>query len=88
GFNGSRCEVNINDCESNTCVNGTCLDGVANYTCLCDVGFKGQLCNEKVSNCSDDACYPGVNCTDISGGIACGPCPVGLTGNGKSCVSE
>ncbi|XP_048577865.1 von Willebrand factor D and EGF domain-containing protein [Nematostella vectensis] len=87
GFNGSRCEVNINDCESNTCVNGTCLDGVANYTCLCDVGFKGQLCNEKVSNCSDDACYPGVNCTDISGCIACGPCPVGLTGNGKSCVT-
>lgn len=36
GYNGARCEVNINECASNPCQNGgLCADGVASYTCTC-----------------------------------------------------
>ncbi|XP_048578079.1 von Willebrand factor D and EGF domain-containing protein [Nematostella vectensis] len=86
GFNGSRCEINIDECQSNLCVNGSCVDGVAGYTCKCDAGFEGRLCDVKISNCSEDSCYPGVNCTEDPSGFVCGPCPVGLSGNGKSCI--
>ena len=42
GFNGSRCENNIDDCVDNGCMNGaTCVDGIANYTCDCVAGFMG-----------------------------------------------
>ena len=42
GFNGSRCENNIDDCVTNGCMNGaTCVDGIANYTCDCVAGFTG-----------------------------------------------
>ncbi|XP_048577403.1 fibropellin-1-like [Nematostella vectensis] len=86
GFNGSRCEINIDECQSNLCVNGSCVDGVAGYTCKCDAGFEGRLCDVKISNCSEDSCYPGVNCTEDPSGFVCGPCPVGLSGNGKTCI--
>ena len=44
GFRGTRCEVNINDCESHKCANGsTCKDGINNYTCLCPPTYKGKL---------------------------------------------
>ncbi|XP_048577400.1 fibropellin-3-like [Nematostella vectensis] len=88
GFNGSRCEMNIDECQSNLCVNGSCVDGVAGYTCKCDAGFKGRLCDVKISNCSEDSCYPGVNCTEDKSGFVCGPCPVGLSGNGKTCIGN
>lgn len=43
GFEGERCEVNIDDCKSHTCQNGaTCIDGVENYTCQCAQGFTGK----------------------------------------------
>ena len=42
GFNGSRCENNVDDCVENGCMNGaTCVDGIANYTCACDAGYEG-----------------------------------------------
>lgn len=42
GFNGSRCEHNIDDCPGNDCANGaTCIDGVAEFTCICVLGFTG-----------------------------------------------
>lgn len=42
GFNGSRCENNIDDCVNSGCMNGaTCVDGIANYTCECAAGYTG-----------------------------------------------
>lgn len=42
GFNGSLCQIEIDECESHPCENGaTCVDGIANYTCYCLPGYTG-----------------------------------------------
>ena len=43
GFNGTRCEINENDCDPNLCINGQCIDGIAEYTCQCKVGWMGKF---------------------------------------------
>ncbi|KAG7275174.1 hypothetical protein CRUP_023762 [Coryphaenoides rupestris] len=36
GFEGSLCQVNVDDCRDHGCENSAaCVDGVGNYTCLC-----------------------------------------------------
>ncbi|XP_048577303.1 protein crumbs homolog 1-like [Nematostella vectensis] len=87
GFNGSRCESDIDDCQSSLCVNGTCIDGINNYTCRCHVGYKGALCDEKERICGEDTCYPGVKCREIPDGVLCRSCPDGLIGDGKTCIA-
>ena len=45
GFEGVRCEVNIDDCKDHTCQNGaTCIDEIQSYSCQCPFGFAGKLC--------------------------------------------
>ncbi|XP_072015046.1 uncharacterized protein [Amphiura filiformis] len=34
----------INDCASVTCGNGLCMDGINQYTCVCDQGWTGTNC--------------------------------------------
>ncbi|XP_068684193.1 uncharacterized protein [Montipora foliosa] len=47
GFNGTHCEININECSSNPCrPNGTWTDYVNSFTCSCPVGFGGSTCDE------------------------------------------
>jgi hypothetical protein len=44
--------VNIDECESNPCHNGaSCLDGIADYTCLCQAGFTGRDCKVNIDEC-------------------------------------
>lgn len=44
GFTGSRCQTNIDECESNPCKNrGICHDEIAGYSCECPAGFTGEL---------------------------------------------
>ena len=39
GFKGSRCEININECENNPCLNqGTCIDERGGFRCICMPG--------------------------------------------------
>ena len=39
GFTGPRCEVSVNECDSNPCQNkGTCLDQRGGYKCICMPG--------------------------------------------------
>ena len=64
---------------------GTCIDLVNNYTCNCHVGFTGPHCDIEIKNCTIDSCYPNVTCFKNSETISCGPCPVGLSGDGKNC---
>ncbi len=44
GFNGTDCEININDCVQHRCLHGAaCKDGIANYTCTCVPGYTGDM---------------------------------------------
>ncbi|UYV79230.1 SLIT2 [Cordylochernes scorpioides] len=43
GFEGDRCEVNIDDCFENKCEhNSTCVDLVQEYSCQCTPGYTGE----------------------------------------------
>ncbi|XP_074620010.1 uncharacterized protein LOC141878862 isoform X3 [Acropora palmata] len=86
GFSGLRCEEDINECLQVSCGNGTCLDRINNFSCVCNVGYTGRHCDVIIAKCSNDSCYPGVSCMDKTVPISCGPCPSGLTGNGKNCT--
>lgn len=44
GFEDSVCGTNIDECLlGNKCQNSVCVDGIANYTCECNVGWEGWL---------------------------------------------
>lgn len=44
GFEGSYCQVDIDECAANPCQNGgKCNDLVNHYTCDCPPGFQGTL---------------------------------------------
>ena len=42
GYEGDRCQTNINDCVKHNCTHGTCRDGVARFYCDCNRGYKGE----------------------------------------------
>lgn len=45
GFEGSYCELNIDDCTKFLCDNdGVCVDGINNATCDCPSKFTGLHC--------------------------------------------
>jgi hypothetical protein len=47
GYEGDRCETNIDECQSNPCQNNaTCVDGVNSFHCRCLPGTKGKYCEE------------------------------------------
>ena len=64
---------------------GICLDGVNNYSCICNAGFTGRHCDAIITSCSNDTCFPGVPCTENIISVSCGSCPSGFTGDGKNC---
>lgn len=40
----------------------------------------------EIESCSNaNPCFPGVECTDTSGGMICGKCPRGHVGDGRNC---
>ena len=44
GFEGDRCETNIDDCLGNSCQNNaTCLDMVEKYKCICPPDYTGKI---------------------------------------------
>ncbi len=46
GFEGTRCENDIDECASNPCQNGAnCANEVDQYTCNCAPGWRGLTCN-------------------------------------------
>eukprot|EP00040_Diaphanoeca_grandis_P037294 m.242188 g.242188 ORF g.242188 m.242188 type:complete len:2074 (+) comp33791_c3_seq1:270-6491(+) len=51
GWSGpeSGCVTEIDECASVPCLgNGECIDGLASYTCKCDVGWTNTTCNVEV----------------------------------------
>ncbi|XP_067928026.1 uncharacterized protein [Watersipora subatra] len=60
--------------------------------CTCPTGYTGSLCDTDLDACAlvASACYPSVPCIDLPApadhtGYTCGNCPVGYTGDGKTC---
>ncbi|XP_010138230.1 PREDICTED: mucin-4, partial [Buceros rhinoceros silvestris] len=49
--------------------------------CRCEGGYSGPFCQDPPDPCSQ-GCFPGVGCDSHAG---CGPCPAGLTGDGRHC---
>ncbi|XP_009577143.1 PREDICTED: mucin-4 [Fulmarus glacialis] len=55
------------------------LEAVA--ACRCEGGYSGPFCQDPPDPCAQ-GCFPGVGCDSHAG---CGPCPAGLTGDGRHC---
>ncbi|XP_040534586.2 mucin-4 isoform X3 [Gallus gallus] len=67
------------DYNSTTTVASSSLQLAA---CRCDDGYWGPFCQHEPDPCAQ-GCFPGVGCDPHTG---CGPCPPGLTGDGRHCA--
>lgn len=52
--------------------------------CRCEGGYSGPFCQDPPDPCAQ-GCFPGVGCDSHAG---CGPCPAGLTGDGRHCSGD
>ncbi|KAG7259474.1 hypothetical protein CRUP_037136 [Coryphaenoides rupestris] len=82
GFQGARCQIDVNECISRPCLNGaTCVDGVGRFTCLCPPGVTGSTCQLQIDECQSQPCLNGGSCHDTGvHGFAC-TCPPGFHGD-------
>ena len=75
GYDGNRCQNNIDDCPGNNCQNGaTCVDGVNSYTCDCADGYDGTNCQNNIDECAANPCnskHAAAVCTDLVNGYTC-----------------
>ncbi|KAB7501347.1 Fibropellin-1 [Armadillidium nasatum] len=61
GFEGSLCEINIDECVFNKCVNNaTCEDGINEYNC-----------ETEIDECESNPCQNGGTCLDEIGKFTC-----------------
>ena len=86
GYEGIRCETNVDDCIGHTCMNNaTCLDLIGSYECSCARGFTGGRCETKIAFCSgkngdaDGPCQNGGMCMDHFTHYTC-KCKAGFAG--------
>ena len=80
GFNGSACEIDINECEGHNCSgNGHCVQGINSYNCTCVPGFTGSDCEVDINECKDQNCNGNGECIDGVDMSSC-ECNVGFTG--------
>lgn len=59
--------------------------------CNCSDQFEGTFCETEVLDaCADDPCFDNVTCSTQTNpyGFQCGPCPVGLAGDGQDCFGK
>lgn len=83
---GNLCQMNVNECASSPCQNkGTCVDGVASFTCLCELPYSGPTCAEVLTPCSPNPCANHADCTHTADylGYQC-KCQPGWQGKRRS----
>ena len=57
---GVKCDVEINECNSNPCMSGgTCVDKVNGFQCLCPPSTHGPLCLSGTDHCAPQPCVHG-----------------------------
>ena len=72
GFNGTFCDVDIDECNSNPCQNeGTCEEWENTYKCFCKEGFEGQNCEVNINECASNPCLEGGKCIDLENDFKC-----------------
>jgi len=75
GWEGKKCNININDCLENPCVHGFCQDEHIGFECTCNVGWEkhenGKDCTVNINECwPDNPCGHGT-CIDTDGAFNC-----------------
>ncbi|XP_018413790.1 PREDICTED: protein crumbs homolog 2-like [Nanorana parkeri] len=80
GWEGPRCEVNIDDCKSQPCAHGLCIDLEANYRCDCFPGYTGRNCDTNVDDCQHHRCLNRGTCLDGLNNYTC-QCPTTYAGD-------
>jgi len=78
GYEGSVCDVNVDDCASNPCRRGACVDQISSYTCDCESGWTGKSCDVDINECESNPCVNGA-CIDDDDMYTC-VCSPGWTG--------
>uniref|UniRef100_A0A1I8FNQ7 Notch receptor 3 n=1 Tax=Macrostomum lignano TaxID=282301 RepID=A0A1I8FNQ7_9PLAT len=56
GFTGSRCQIDVNECEQfgGACLNGgECVDEPGGFRCTCKPGFQGPYCQGDTGECAN-----------------------------------
>lgn len=81
---GRRCEIDIDDCESQPCQHGgQCKDELGGFRCNCtSTGFTGNYCEINIDECAPLPCKNNGTCTDRINDYQCG-CIAGYAG--KNC---
>eukprot|EP00122_Pirum_gemmata_P017369 Pgem_evm1s16261 len=97
GLVNLRARCTKTKCESQKRHNAKCktdgdkclTDGSFQLECAtCEEGWTGVKCNVDVNECKtgEHECAAGVPCFNNGGSYSCGACPIGSTGDGKTCT--